>query len=382
MADFTFRISPNIILGSYTSSRLGQFALSYGERFMLVVDPVLKEFGLTEKITQSLKDRNVDFFSFEDITDGSSTKTIEQALALAKQAHISGVISAGGGRAVNIARAVCAVFNEEHTIYEILDGEPLKSSPLPFICLETTMRDPHIFTNYIPVLDSRSKQLKLLKVSSDLCKLAVFDPNMTVSLTDNQTQSMAIETLCLAAEAYLSQKANFFSDMLAEKSFELMSLALDSSPTANIITPQEELFAQSGCMASLALGTSAPGTPSLLALCINSRHKISRSLIAAILFPYFIEDCAKFKLAKVAKIAHILNVCNADDSDEQAAVSLAENIRQRLAKANLPARLKDLSVTIEQLAVPVEDAGLTELVNTLPRSMTSDNLFELIKTAY
>ncbi|MBR4012128.1 MAG: iron-containing alcohol dehydrogenase, partial [Spirochaetaceae bacterium] len=62
--------------------------------------------------------------------------------------------------------------------------------------------------------------------------------------------------------------------------------------------------------------------------------------------------------------------------------SLAENIRNRLASANLPTRLKDLSVSIEQLSLAAEDAGNLDLINSMPRSMTADDLFDLIKQAY
>ena len=87
MADFTFRISPNIILGSYTTSRLGEFALQYGKRFMLILDPILKEVKSNDKITQSLKDRNIDFFVFDELSEGATTKTIQQALSLARQSR-------------------------------------------------------------------------------------------------------------------------------------------------------------------------------------------------------------------------------------------------------------------------------------------------------
>ena len=44
--------------------------------------------------------------------------------------------------------------------------------------------------------------------------------------------------------------------------------------------------------------------------------------------------------------------------------------------------LKDLNLTLEQLSLAAEDAGKTEFINSLPRSMSSDDLFALIKTAY
>ena len=44
-------------------------------------------------------------------------------------------------------------------------------------------------------------------------------------------------------------------------------------------------------------------------------------------------------------------------------------------------RLK-LSITIEQLASVAEDAASTDWINFMPCSMTSDTLFEILKSAY
>ena len=73
----------------------------------------------------------------------------------------------------------------------------------------------------------------------------------------------------------------------------------------------------------------------------------------------------------------------ADTSSNEAAVSaLAETIRSKIAAANLPARLKDLSVSIEQLALAAEDAAKLDCMNAMPRSMTADDLFDIIKQAF
>ena len=117
-------------------------------------------------------------------------------------------------------------------------------------------------------------------------------------------------------------------------------------------------------------------------MCINARYKISRSLVTTILFPYMVEECAKFKADRIAALAKKMGIAQTDQSNEDAAHAFAENIRQRIAKANLPARLKDLSISLEQLALAAEDAGQLDVVNSLPRSMNSDDLFGLIKTAF
>ena len=135
-------------------------------------------------------------------------------------------------------------------------------------------------------------------------------------------------------------------------------------------------------MASLATAASAPGLGTLLSLCINSRFTISRSLIASILFPSIIENAGKFKTERVEKLAHISRIVPSDIRGEDAVARFAEYIRQLLAKANLPSRLKELSISIQQLALPAEDAGRLEFANTLPRSMSSDDLFDFIKSVY
>lgn len=382
MADFIFKISPNIVLGSYAITRIGQYAQELGSKFMVIIDPMLKEVGISDKILQPLDEHKIDYFIFDEITNGATTQIISQALTLSREAHIHGVIAVGGAKTINIAKSVCSIFYEVHDLYEFVDGASPTVAPLPLLCVPSTMRDPFIFSPFTPVIDSRSNKNRLLRNKDGLVKLVLFDPNLSLTLTENQTASMSIETLCLATESYISQKSTFFSDMIVEKGMELLGYALDGSPTLTITTPAEVLLTQGGCMASLASSMSAPGCATLLAQTINARCRISRSLVSSILYPYIIEDAAKFKADKIAKLSKILRAAPEEATQEEAVSGLTEYVRQKLAQNNLPARLKDLSITIDQLALCAEDAGELDLINTLPRSMTSDDLFDLLKLAF
>lgn len=382
MADFIFKIQQNIILGSYTATRIGEYIKPWGSKFMLILDPTLRQVSTIDKIVQPLAERKIDFFTFDDIPERPESKTIENALKLAQQAHVSGIIAVGGYKTLSIGRAVALLFKSPKDIYANMEEDIPMTEPLPLICVPTTIRDTFVFTESIPVVDSRSSTVKMLKAPVDLTKTVLFDPNLTQSLSDNQTACMNIETLSIALEAYLSQKATFFSDMLAEKSLELLKYATKDSTSLEVTTPQEVLLTQSGCMASLAAATSSLGVCSLLALCLNSRYKISRSLTAAILLPHIIDDAAKFRKDKLAKVSHILEATNPDSNETKAAEDFADYVRNQLALANLPTRLKDLGVTIEQLSLVAEDAGGLPIINTLPRSMTSEDLFDIIKLAF
>ncbi|MBE6351880.1 MAG: iron-containing alcohol dehydrogenase [Treponema bryantii] len=382
MGDFAFRITPNIILGSYTLSRLPQQVMEWGTRFMIIADPVLNEFGTIQKITQSFTDRKIEHFVFSEISEGNTSQLAKRALALAKEGHVHGIIAIGGSKALNIGRIVAAFFNEVHDFNNFVDGALPTTSPIPCICVPTIFSTPFIFTNEIPIKDSRNNQLKLMKVQNNLCKLVLVDPNLMLTLTQNQKSTIAIEVMSMAIEAYLSQKSNFFSDMFVEKGLELLAYALDGSPSLDITTPEEILLAQAGIMISLASASSSLGLSSLLAMTINSRYQINKSLVSSILLSYSLEDAANFKSVQIEKLSHIMRVVPKEITGPEAVKMFIDNIRQRIAKANLPTRLKDLQLSMEQLSLVAEDAGQIDIITKLPRSMSTDDIFDFIKNAY
>ena len=381
MADFIFKISPNVTLGSYTSSRLGQYAKEWGTRFMVIMDPVLAEFGITEKITSALEERNIDFFLYDEISPAPDTSTIERVLALAKDAHIHGIIAVGGNRISNVARTVASLFYELHSVYDFLEGATPTTSPLPLILVPSTLCDPFIFEDKTPVIDGRTRQIKMIRNQANLCKLAVFDPALTVSFTESQHTSMMLHTLCIALEAYTSQRANFFSDGVIEKALSLLSTVIHDTDEA-LTTPRENIFVQASSMISLAAACSSIGIGSGINLAINARHKISRSLVSTIMLPHMIEEIASYKTERLVKMADLLKVDSKATTNSEKVASLAEYVRNKIALQNLPARLKDISVTMEQLGIVAENTAELAGMYSFSRSMTADDIFEIIKNAY
>ena len=93
MADLIFRISPDIICGSHTYSRLNTFLKETGERFLLIIDPNLKKLNFYEKIIQTLDDDQIKYILFDKFDEGAASKQIAEAISIAKEAYIQVVIS-------------------------------------------------------------------------------------------------------------------------------------------------------------------------------------------------------------------------------------------------------------------------------------------------
>ena len=77
-----------------------------------------------------------------------------------------------------------------------------------------------------------------------------------------------------------------------------------------------------------------------------------------------------------------MRACPEDSTGEDTAKQFTDYVRQKIAKGGLPTRLKDLNLTVDQLSLPVEDIKAVNLINNLPRSMTTDDLFDFVKLAY
>ncbi|MCQ2580037.1 MAG: iron-containing alcohol dehydrogenase [Treponemataceae bacterium] len=381
MNDLSFKVAPHILLGNQTSSRLGALASPLASRYLLVLDPATKETKAKEKLTQVLSESKIDFIVYEDMPNDPTTETLAQVLKLSQGAHIQGVIACGGEKALNLGRGVASLFNEDKPLYDFVDGDISHKEPLPLICIPTSIRDTFLFYERCAIIDARSNQFRLLKVQEGLTKEIIFDVSLGATLTKNQISSISLNLLCLAFETYFSNRSSFFSDAIAEKIFELMAPADNlTDPLASPETVDESLL-QCGCMAALAASLSAPGPITALAFATYSRYKVSRSLLSAILLPYLIEE-AVFSSDKILKAAKLLGACGNNATPEEAADLLAENIRGRIARAGLPARLKELSVSIEQIAASVNDAMQLDFIPFYAKPVTADSLFNLVKQAY
>ena len=383
MADFVFKLSPNIILGNYSLAGIGEEASKFGNNFMFIVDPFFKNLGLIEKLKKSFEEKNISLFTFSGFGKTPDSDTIERALSLARGAHIHGVIACGDIVACSIGRAIAALYNETAAIYDYIEGCPINSEPLPLIQVPTTCNDPFLFGTSNCVLDARSKTVSLLKTQEGLCKLIMFDSNTYAGLAPNAMTAMSLAGLATAFEGYISTKGSFFSETVLGKAVSTYFLSLDPQREKLVGTSRAELISQAACLSAIGIAASAPGLGTAIALAAGGRYGISSALISTVLLPYIINDAIASNLEKTSSVARMIGETMPEGGD---AVELSkrgiEEIRRRLAEADLPTRLQDMDLTIESLVPVSEDASHLNFINYIPHPMSSQDIFEIIKQAF
>lgn len=383
MADFIFKLSPNIILGNYSLARIGEEAIKFGSNFMFVVDPFFKNTDIVEKVKSSLDSKGISIFVFDGFSKTADSDVIERALSLARGACINGVITCGDMTACTVGRAIAALYNEEKSVYYYLEDLQITKPALPLIQIPTSCNDPFLFGTSTFIIDSRNRSVNLLKVQEGLCKLIIFDSNIYSGLAPNAMTAMIFAGLATAFEAYISTKVSFFSETVLGKSIEIFLISLNPEHEKTIGTPREELAAQAACLAAIGEASSAPGLGTAISISASGRYKASSELVSTILLPYVINDSITARLTKTLAVAKMLGETMPMGGDA-AEVSRrgVEEIRRLIAEANLPVRLKDIGLTIEALVPVAEDASKLNFMNYNPRPMSSHDIFEIIKKAF
>lgn len=381
MSNFTFKLTSNIILGNYSIAKIGAEAVQFGKKFLFVVDPLLHESGISKKIINALEERGISVLVFDGVGRSADSDVIENALGIARGVFVDAVIASGGMGPVAVGRAVASLYNETGSIYEYIEGKPCTAPALPFIEVPSTCREPFTFASISPIIDARSRKIHLLKIHNDLCKLCVFDPTC-YSLAPNATTATILQGLGIAFEGYISTKTNFLSDTILGKAIDRFLLSLDPQQGRVVGTSREVLIAEAACLTSIGIAFSSPGLGSAISLACAGRYNISSSIVGTILLPHILENAQTSNLDKIFKIGRMMNFDTRGMDSVTIAHTTIDEIRRRLNQANLPTRLKDINVSIEQLVAVAEDAVSLSFMNYIPKPMRTDDVFELLKQAY
>ncbi len=386
MGDFVFNLSSNLIVGTDILISLGDYVSKYGTRFMLILDPTFKDVDLLVRVKESLEQKSLRLFSFDGIKKSPDTDTVLRCLKLASAAHVDGVIVLGGIVTCSIAKAVASLYNEKNTIYSYLEGQPITEKPLPLIQIPTVCNNPFIFTNTLYLTDSRRRTVSALKCYDDVASLVLFDSSVYKKLSLNALRLAIFSGLSLAVDAYISRRANFFSDALLKKAISLFVLALNQDHDKIIGQSIEETLTQAGILSAMAFKSSSVGLAAAVSIVANGKYNASVSSVLAIMLIAVLQDAVSSNLFKVSEIAFLfLEGKKTDVSNEnleEFSLKGIEALKEKMLGLELPTKMSNLNLALEDMTSVAEEILTLDFINYIPRLLTSLDALEIIKRLY
>ncbi|MEG2044915.1 MAG: iron-containing alcohol dehydrogenase [Clostridia bacterium] len=171
--------------------------------------------GLLKDLEKTLKSQKIDYYIYDEIEPNPTAVSAHLAGAMAREFSADFIIGAGGGSAMDAAKAA-AVFaeNEKLTPPQIFTTKI--TDALPIITIGTTAGTgsevtPYSILTYVATDECLHK--KSVKSPLLYAKICLCDAKYTMSLDWETTVNTALDTLCHAIEGIYSKRCNDMSRM-------------------------------------------------------------------------------------------------------------------------------------------------------------------------
>ena len=276
---------PKLTFGRGCLSEVGDRAKGRGlSRVALITDPFLRDGPYVDTAQNALKKSGIDVAVFSDIRIEPDDRTIIAAADFLRDGHFDGVVSVGGGSAMDTAKAgmVYALYPAEFTDYfgpPVGASRPVPGPLLPHIACPTTSGTGSECTS-VSVVRLSTLNTKFVLGSPHLLPVeALVDPACTDTLPSNIIASTGYDLMCHAIECYtakaytrwdrvedpnsrtLLQGANPWSDMSARRALEIVDEYLVRGVGDKADSEARDQLMWGATLAGMAFGNSGTHLP-------------------------------------------------------------------------------------------------------------------------
>jgi alcohol dehydrogenase class IV len=376
---FEFKLSTRLISGCGSLARLHDVAREFGfRRSLLVTDRGLAATGYADKAAQLLSEAEVEVFRFDQFVEPDS-ETIEKGRRTVASLDIDSIIGLGGGSSLDCAKGINFVLTNGGRIQDYIGYGKAKHPMLPMIAIPTTAGTGSEVQSYAVVTDAQTHAKMACGDPKAAFKLAILDPELTVSQPREVTAASGFDAITHAVETYVTKRRTRISQMFSREAWKL----LDGNYEHVLENPNDlaarEAMQTGACLAGIAIENSMLGATHACANPLSARYGTTHGVALAMLLPSVVRwNGGKCAESYRELLAYTRPELTTGDPAETLAVRLAE-----LAKAGgLNDGLSELVVPRSDLRVLAEEASKQWTGTFNPRELDQAGALEIYQQAY
>ena len=286
---FEFATAGRILFGRGKSQQIPALARDLGRRALVVLGGSSRG---REALTEGLFDAGVRSVVF-NVSGEPTTDLVDQAAGIARADGCDLVISVGGGSVIDAGKAVAGMLANPGEVRDYLElaggGKPLLKRGVPFIAVPTTAGTGTEVTRNAVLDVSEHKVKASLRSSHLLARLAVVDPELTLSLPPAITAYTGMDALTQLIEPFVSNAANPVTDAVCREGLTraARSLARDYRDGSDVAARED--MALAALFGGIALANARLGAVHGFASVLGGTTGHPHGAICARLLPFVME---------------------------------------------------------------------------------------------
>ena len=399
---WTFHSAGRIVFGLDAISSLGEHLRELSvdsSRVLVVTDPVLVEAGVCERVTESLAAAGIESSVF---AGGCPEPPLDLAMTCAEAAVAGGagwLLGLGGGSNMDLAKVTACVLAHGGHPRDYLGDCVVPGPVFPLACVPTTAGTGSEVTA-ASVLSDPERGIKVAVLSDFLRpRLSVVDPRLTVSCPAHVTADSGIDALTHAVEAFTAVDNERFplpagersvyqgrfvlTDLTAGKAIELVGRFLRRAVEDGEDIEAREGMSLAALLAGLGFSNSGVAAVHALEYPLGSAVKTSHGRGNGLLLPYVMEFNRGADPITFAMVAAMLGEEIEGMSEDEAAAAGVVAVERLKAEIGIPARLRDVGVSEDQLSGFAEIAsGLIRILRVNTREASREDLEGILRAAF
>ena len=182
---------------------------------LIICDATMVQLGFTDQIGKILSDNNIPVEIYSDVMPEPDDQSIYRAVEAAASLATDGLVALGGGSAIDSAKAIALLVSHGGKVRDYKVPCVIQQDSIPVIAIPTTAGTGSECTRVTVISDSENAEKMLCMGPGLMPKAAILDYQLTSSLPFRIAADTGIDALTHGIEAYVSRKANPFSDQQA-----------------------------------------------------------------------------------------------------------------------------------------------------------------------
>jgi alcohol dehydrogenase len=251
---------------------------------------------------------------------------------------------------------------------------------LPSITVPTTAGTGSEAQSFALIADEKTHLKMACGDRKAAFKVAVLDPEVTVSQPRMVTAVTGIDALAHALESYVCTRRNPLSQLYAREAWRLLEANLETVLRDPTHLEARGAMQMGANFAGTAIENSMLGATHACANPLTAHYGLTHGIAIGILLPHVIRFNAAVVGQLYGDLVHDTGLVNGDES--AAAEVLAQRIAQLLDAAGLPTTLSACGIGSGILPVLADEAAEQWTGKFNPRPVTEVDLLRLYETAF